>query len=266
MNRPETQNEESYTVLPFPRMRQLVMDAGWLGRRKHMIHGFIEVDVTLPRCLIEERSRQNGRKLSFSAFILACIGQAVAQDKRIHAMRDWRNRLIIFDDVDALIAVEIPAGESTFPLLHPIRAINRRSADDIHNEIRAIQSRPEQSTEMQSLFLRWFCWLPAFGRHLLYRLVEVSPHLRKKYSGTIGMTSLGMFGKGGGWGLGMPTHSLAIALGGIVEKPEMVDGRIQPRQYLHVTLSFDHDIIDGAPAARFTNTFKQLVESGFGLT
>jgi hypothetical protein len=32
-----------------------------------------------------------------------------------------------------------------------------------------------------------------------------------------------------------------------------------------ITLSFDHAIIDGAPAARFTERLKDLIESGYGL-
>ena len=66
--------------------------------------------------------------------------------------------------------------------------------------------------------------------------------------------------------MGMPTHALAITLGGITEKPAWKNGRVEPREYLHVTLSFDHDVIDGAPAARFTKTFRELVEGGFGLS
>ncbi len=34
---------------------------------------------------------------------------------------------------------------------------------------------------------------------------------------------------------------------------------------LSVTVSFDHDIVDGAPAARFTSQLKSLIESGYGL-
>ena len=34
---------------------------------------------------------------------------------------------------------------------------------------------------------------------------------------------------------------------------------------LSITVSFDHDIIDGAPAARFTERFKDLIELGYGL-
>ena len=258
--------QESYTAVSFPRMRQLVLDAGWMGKRKHMMHGFIEVDVTLPRQLIAQQAEQTGRKLSFSAFILACIGEAVAQDNRVQAMRDWRNRLIYFDHVDVLMAFEIPVDKRTFPLVHTIRGVNQRAVNDIHDEIRAIQAKPAQSEGLQSPLLRWFYWLPTFLRRICYRFVEKNPHWRKKYSGTVGLTSVGMFGKGGGWGMGMPTHALAITLGGIAEKPAWRNGRVEPREYLHVTLSFDHDVIDGAPAARFTKTFRELVENGFGLS
>lgn len=54
-------------------------------------------------------------------------------------------------------------------------------------------------------------------------------------------------------------------MGGVAEKPGVVDGGIEVREYLYVTLSFDHDIVDGAPAARFSQHFRELVESAYGL-
>ena len=258
-------NESSYKVLPFPRMRQLVRDAGWIGKRKQMMHGFIEVDVTEPRRIIREQAALTGEQFSFSAFVLACIGQAVAQDKLVHAYRNWRNQLIIFDEVDVLIAIEVETGERTFPLVHPVRAVNRRTVGDIHDEIRAIQAKPQQSEGMQTALTRTYYWLPTFLRHLGYRLVEMNPHWRKQYAGTVGLTSVGMFGRGGGWGIGMPSHSLAITLGGIAQKPGWINGRVEPREYLCITLSFDHDVIDGAPAARFTRRLIDLIESSYGL-
>jgi pyruvate/2-oxoglutarate dehydrogenase complex dihydrolipoamide acyltransferase (E2) component len=56
-----------------------------------------------------------------------------------------------------------------------------------------------------------------------------------------------------------------VTVGGIGEKPGVVDGHIAIREYLSLTISFDHDMIDGAPAARFTQRLKDLVESGYGL-
>ncbi len=62
-----------------------------------------------------------------------------------------------------------------------------------------------------------------------------------------------------------PPHSLFLTLGGITEKPGVVDGHIAIREYLSLTVSLDHDSIDGAPAARFVTRLKELIESGFGL-
>jgi pyruvate/2-oxoglutarate dehydrogenase complex dihydrolipoamide acyltransferase (E2) component len=56
-----------------------------------------------------------------------------------------------------------------------------------------------------------------------------------------------------------------ITLGGIAQKPGVVEGQIAIREYLSLTISFDHDIIDSAPAARFTGRLKDLIERVFGL-
>ena len=60
-------------------------------------------------------------------------------------------------------------------------------------------------------------------------------------------------------------QTLYITVGGIGEKQGVVDGHIASREYLSLTISFDHDMIDGAPAARFTERLKDLIESGYGL-
>jgi len=64
----------------------------------------------------------------------------------------------------------------------------------------------------------------------------------------------------------MSNFTLTVTLGGIAEKPGVVDGRIEIREYLCMTISVDHDIIDSAPAARFTQRLKELIESGYGLS
>jgi 2-oxoacid dehydrogenases acyltransferase (catalytic domain) len=44
----------------------------------------------------------------------------------------------------------------------------------------------------------------------------------------------------------------------------LVEGRIEPREILSLTLVFDHDLIDGAPAARFARGLVELIVSGYG--
>lgn len=87
----------------------------------------------------------------------------------------------------------------------------------------------------------------------------------KEMNGTVSLTAVGMFGSGVGWAIPVTNHTLQITLGGIAEKPSLVNGQIENREYLCVTISLDHDIIDGAPAARFIQRLKELIESGYGL-
>jgi 2-oxoacid dehydrogenases acyltransferase (catalytic domain) len=116
---------------------------------------------------------------------------------------------------------------------------------------------------LKAIHWPWPLLLPTF--RLMVWMAERSPRLWKKYRGTVGITTVGMFGKGAGWGIPLPSHSLWVTVGGIGEKPGVVDGHIATREYLSLTISFDHETIDGAPAARFTRRLKELIESGYGL-
>jgi pyruvate/2-oxoglutarate dehydrogenase complex dihydrolipoamide acyltransferase (E2) component len=87
----------------------------------------------------------------------------------------------------------------------------------------------------------------------------------KKFVGTVGVTAVGMFGAGPGWGIPPAVPTLMVTVGGIGAKPVVLGGRIAVRDCLSLTISFGHDLIDGAPAARFAKRLKELIESGHGL-
>ena len=247
-------------------MRQLIVDSGRFSNRKHNIRGLLEFDVTKVRRFIWEQKERTGETLSFTAFVIACLGRALDESKDIHAYRNWRNQLIIFDEVDVLTYIEVELNGSQFPLAHVIRAANRRKWREIHDEIRSVQSNPEQSPKArQWKSVERFLLLPAFVRDMVFRVINRKPHLWKRYVGTVYLTAVGMFGKGGGWGIGFSAHTLGIILGGISEKPVVINGQIVIRECLDLTAEFDHDLIDGAPAARFLERFRELIESGYGL-
>lgn len=256
-------DHEIHTVLPYPRNRLLMVDGGRLGRQKHTIHGLVEFDITQARQAIRQHKAQTGEALSFSAFFLACLGKAIDVDKQVHAYRDWRNRLIIFDEVDVnmLFEVEVDGKKTIRP--HILRGVNKKSMRAIYEEIRAFQSQHKSSHEAQ--FIEWFVRLPGSIRRLFLWSLFKNPQRLKHYYGTVLVTSIGMFGIGSGWGIPVSNHTLQLTLGGIGEKPGVVDQRIEVRQYLSVTVSFDHDIVDGAPAARFIQRLKELIERGDGL-
>jgi 2-oxoacid dehydrogenases acyltransferase (catalytic domain) len=256
-------NHPPYTVLPYPRSRLLMVDGGRLGLQRHTVHGLVEFDITRARALIRQHRVETGEALSFSAFFLACLGKAIDQDKQMHAYRNWRNQFILFDEVDVnmLFEVEVDGEKTIRP--HILRGVNKRGIREIHEEIRAFQKG--HVTSQESKFIEWFVRLPGFLRRLFLRILFKNPQLIKDYYGTVLVTSVGMFGSGSGWGIPVPNHTLQLTLGGIGEKPGVVDHRVEVRKYLSVTISFDHDIVDGAPVARFIQRLKELIEGGYGL-
>ncbi|MBP9501022.1 MAG: 2-oxo acid dehydrogenase subunit E2 [Candidatus Promineofilum sp.] len=261
-----SKKDQDFTTAPYPRSRAFVVDAARVAAGKHMIHGLVEFDVTEPRARLRDHKARTGEALSFTAFVLHCVGATVAEDRMIHACRDWRGRLLLFDDVDINTIIEIELEGRRFPLAHVVRATNRRTVRDIHDEIRTVQARGDRNYDDRTVrLLRLYTRLPGPLRRLAYRVAMADPNRMKRIGGTVSVTAVGMFGEGGGWGIPIPLYTLNLTLGGIATKPGMVGGSVKPREYLHVTLSFDHDIVDGAPAARFAARLRGLVEGAHGL-
>ena len=51
-----------------------------------------------------------------------------------------------------------------------------------------------------------------------------------------------------------------LGIGAIVRKPAAIDDRIEIRPRMAITLAFDHRLVDGAPAGRFLQRIKHLIE------
>jgi pyruvate/2-oxoglutarate dehydrogenase complex dihydrolipoamide acyltransferase (E2) component len=262
------QQRDGYKTFPFTRMRRMQAEGMRVGTIKGAIHGLIEVDVTRARQIMREHQARTGERLSFTAFGIACLGRAVAEQPRVHAYRDWRNRLVVFDDVDVNTMAEAEADGEKVVLAFFIRAADKKTYRQIHDEVRAFQQPNESRARLKGMQL--FMMLPFFIRGLFYALVFRSPHLRKKTFCTVAMSAVGMFGGPsmgtvGGWGIPISHHSLAVTLGGIATRQVLREGRAEDHEYLCVTITVDHSIVDGAPAARFAARFKELLESAYGL-
>jgi len=256
-------NNKSYRVLPIPRERRFSLDAGRLGRGKHIVHGLAEIDVTEVRRFIHQHEANTGEKLSFTAFFIHCLGEAIKRHEVLHAYRDWRGRLVIFDDVNITTMIEVEMNGRRVPMPYVLKAVNNKSYWDLHKEIRTAQAAPRDSEGAR--FMRWFLFLPWFIRRIFYWVVLRVPQSFREYSSSVMVTAVGMFSRGAGWAITQPNYTLTVALGGITEKPGVVEGRIAVREFLHLTVSVDHDVVDGAPAARFGSELMDLVGRGHGL-
>jgi len=260
----------TYQVIDFPIERRAMPAFLELKSGKHVMYALLEVDVTVARKYIEEYEKQTGEKLSFTGYLIYCLACAVDEDKTVQAYRKGKKQLVIFDDVDVGFMIEMQKGDKRVLTGHVIRAANHKTYQEIHQEIRTVQSTQVPASAESAAWLRNAILLPWPLSKLfmaIFRLILLyNPTIATSLAGTVGISSVGMFGKGhSGWGISTGTHVLDLTVGGTSRKLMEVEGKVEGRDILCLTVLFDHDLIDGAPAARFTHRLVELIESGYGL-
>ena len=78
--------------------------------------------------------------------------------------------------------------------------------------------------------------------------------------GTFTITNLGAYGIDAFTPIINPPQVGILGMGRVVEKPAVYQGEIAKRSMMFLSLTFDHRVIDGAPAAAFLHTLKGHLE------
>jgi pyruvate dehydrogenase E2 component (dihydrolipoamide acetyltransferase) len=79
--------------------------------------------------------------------------------------------------------------------------------------------------------------------------------------GTFTVSNLGMYEVEFFTPIINPPEAAILGVGKIVEKPVAVNGKIEIKPFMTLSLSFDHRIVDGVPAAKFLQKIKHCMES-----
>ena len=83
--------------------------------------------------------------------------------------------------------------------------------------------------------------------------------------GTFTVSNLGMFGVRDFYAIVNPPQAAIIAVGAIEPRPVVRKGEIVVRDIMNLSLSADHRILYGAPAAEFLRDLKDLLENPYNL-
>jgi pyruvate dehydrogenase E2 component (dihydrolipoamide acetyltransferase) len=81
--------------------------------------------------------------------------------------------------------------------------------------------------------------------------------------GTFTITNLGTYGIDAFTPIINLPQCAILGVGRIIEKPAIFKGAMVPRQMMALSLTFDHRVVDGGPAARFLNTIREYVEQPY---
>jgi pyruvate dehydrogenase E2 component (dihydrolipoamide acetyltransferase) len=81
--------------------------------------------------------------------------------------------------------------------------------------------------------------------------------------GTFTLSNMGMFDVDASTPIINLPECAILGLGSIAPRPAVINGELCVRQMVTLSLTYDHRAIDGAPAARFLERTKQLVEQPY---
>ncbi len=191
----------------------------------------VEADVTGLQALREANKEawesEFGLKVSINDLILFYTSRAIKQFPRVNARLEGEE-IQVLSDINLGVAVDTEAG-----LVVPvIRNADRKSVEQIAREAHALAEKAQKGTL----------------------------DLDELEGGTFTVTNLG--------GLGIEIFTpivnfpqcAILGVGRAAPRPAVVEGEVRVRSMMYLSLSFDHRVIDGAPAAQFLKVLKDILE------
>ena len=166
-------------------------------------------------------------KISVNDIIVKAVAMALLKHPFVNASYQDKN-IRFYGQADIGVAVAIDEG-----LITPVvRGANLKGFREISNEIKDLAAKA--------------------------RAKKLQP---EQYTGaTFSISNLGMFGIKEFTAIINPPESGIIAVGGAEPTAVVRNGEIVIRSIMHVTMSCDHRVVDGATGAKFLQTFKSMLE------
>lgn len=224
-------------VIPFTGVRKMVGDnvSKSIFTAPHVTLT-TEVDMTeavnARTQIIADFEKKYGVRLTYTEMIMKAAAIAIKNTPYING-RIQGKEIIIPADVNVGVAVAID-GALIVPVVHKV---NYRSIADVCVELKGLISKAKEGKLAPN---------------------EIS-------GGTITVSNLGTYGIDTFTPIITPGQSAIIGVCKIAEKPVVKDSNIVIRSMMNLCLSFDHRIIDGAPAAQYLKDVKELLESPWQL-
>lgn len=219
-------------VLPYEGMRRAVgenMLNSWTVAPKVTHH----TSVDLSRLLALRKDINNGvkdrDKVSITDLLVKAVAKALVLKPKINVTLDGEE-IKVLKDINIGVAVALSDG-----LVVPVvRNADQKNLYQVSKEIKDLAKRARKN--------------------------KLEPD--EMTGGSFTITNIGAYGSVDWFTpiINQP-ESAILGVGRTVERPVVVDGQIAIRPLMGLSLSFDHRVIDGAPAAEFLGVLIDLIEN-----
>jgi pyruvate dehydrogenase E2 component (dihydrolipoamide acetyltransferase) len=177
-----------------------------------------------------EKLKENGKKVSYTDILVKVVSRALVEFPMLNSSV-VENMIVQKHYVNMGIAVALPNG-----LIVPnLKNSHLMSLEEISENIATLAKKAREG--------------------------KLS---KEEYSnGTFTITNLGMYDLDEFTAVINPPEAAILAIGKIAETPVCVGKAIEVRPILTISLTYDHRIIDGAPAAEFLQYIKKLLQTPY---
>jgi pyruvate dehydrogenase E2 component (dihydrolipoamide acetyltransferase) len=190
----------------------------------------VEVDnlIKLRERLKDKIYKRFGAKITYTDFIIKASASVLAEQPVINSSLQENNH-IIYDDINIGLAVATDAG-----LIVPtIYNADKISLYDIaRKRVELIEKSKQGKLTMEEIT-----------------------------NGTFTISNQGMLGIRTFTAIINPPQAAIMMVGEIYVAPAVVDGRIEPKSFIEISMAVDHRIIDGAVAAIFLHKFGEYIKN-----
>lgn len=221
------------TVQPFGGMRKRIADN--VAKSAFTApHVTLTLEVDMTACaefrtrLIPDVEKAYGARLSFTDILVKAVARALAEHPLLNASLVG-NEVHLFTQKNIGVAVALEEG-----LIVPVvKSAEQKSLGAISSELKQLVDR---------------------SRSGKFTPDDLS-------GGTFTITNLGSFGIDVFDPIIVTGQAAILGVGRIADKPVVIQKEVVVRSMMNLCLSFDHRILDGAPAARFLQRLKELLET-----
>jgi pyruvate dehydrogenase E2 component (dihydrolipoamide acetyltransferase) len=166
-------------------------------------------------------------EVSYTAIIVKAVAEALTEHPLMNSTLDG-DRIKLFEEVNVGVAVATENGLAV-PV---IRDANRKTLKEIEATIKELTEKARQ--------------------------VKLTKD--DLAGGTFTITNLGMYDVDFFIPIINPPEAAILGFGRIAEKPVVTNAKLEIKPVLTLSLSYDHRIVDGAPAAQFLRSVKEKIE------
>ena len=215
-------------VIPFTGMRQAIAE-----QMMHSLHSMAQLTLTSKAdvtALVELREALRARweeRISYTDLIVKAVALALREHPLLNATLVGEE-IVLLDEVNIGVAVALEEG-----LIVPVvRQADKKSVREISHTIRDLAQRAREGT---------------------LNVDEVT-------GSTFTITNLGMYGIDAFTPIINPPEVAILGVGRITEELALVQGQVGVRSVMMLSLTIDHRVVDGAPAAAFLDTVRGYLE------